>query len=562
MFAAHAALMTGALPVAVYYPDYSGMTISYTIGSAGPGGSGAANGTAGTTTTVTFLGQTLTANGGGGGVYNSATTGTGGTASGGDGSASGGTGAAATGNVGGGSGGAIGGGNGTRAGTTTGDAGAQSIDVSGLQAAVTSAGYIWASPGAAGRSGSATLYASTAYTQSSTYPGTTAANYTGMNDGTASGAGAQAATSSSDSDSWIVADVGATRYISKIVIGYDYLTNLPSGWGVTYTEGVPVEGSNNGTTWTTISTTPTYASTGSVNGLVTININAAYRYIRLHGGVASGGATYTVATEFQVHVNQNAAGFGCGGGSAQSTGGDGGDGLYGGGGGGAAGATSTRTGGFGGGGAVVCRFTKQGTVQYAVLTSGTSYTVPSGTLDVKIWAVGGGGGGAGATSTDATAGGGGGAGGVAYWATSDLATTNTYTQSSVYASDTAATWAGMNDNSADGTLTTQTATTAVLADEYVRTDLGSTKYVRRIVIGYDYLSALAGGWSPTYSYNMEVQGSTDGTTWTTISTTPTYASTGSSNGLVSIPINGNWRYLRLHKTTDYVLTLEFQVWTK
>lgn len=51
---------------------------------------------------------------------------------------------------------------------------------------------------------------------------------------------------------------------------------------------------------------------------------------------------------------------------------------------------------------------------YVVLSSGTSYTVPAGYTQAKVWAVGAGGGGGGATSNDGTAGGGGGAGGVAY----------------------------------------------------------------------------------------------------------------------------------------------------
>jgi hypothetical protein len=50
----------------------------------------------------------------------------------------------------------------------------------------------------------------------------------------------------------------------------------------------------------------------------------------------------------------------------------------------------------------------------AVLTSGTSWTVPAGVTSLKIWAIGAGGGGAGATGIDSTAGGAGGAGGIAY----------------------------------------------------------------------------------------------------------------------------------------------------
>lgn len=49
-----------------------------------------------------------------------------------------------------------------------------------------------------------------------------------------------------------------------------------------------------------------------------------------------------------------------------------------------------------------------------ILTSGTSWVVPDGVTQIKIWAVGAGGGGAGSNGIDATAGGGGGAGGLVY----------------------------------------------------------------------------------------------------------------------------------------------------
>jgi hypothetical protein len=61
---------------------------------------------------------------------------------------------------------------------------------------------------------------------------------------------------------------------------------------------------------------------------------------------------------------------------------------------------------------VVAQFTG-GSLAQVVLTNGTSYTVPVGTTQVKIWAIGGGGGGAGVPGSDATCGGGGGGGGVA-----------------------------------------------------------------------------------------------------------------------------------------------------
>lgn len=119
-------------------------TITYTIGNAGMAGLGeGASGLGGNPTTVSYNGTiVLTANGGTGGRYNRDEQAIGGDGSGGDTSAiRGGLGANARGDVGGGGWGAIGGSSGSL-GATNGGAGGRIIDVSGLVAALTSAGYI------------------------------------------------------------------------------------------------------------------------------------------------------------------------------------------------------------------------------------------------------------------------------------------------------------------------------------------------------------------------------------------------------------------------------------
>ena len=133
---------------------YGGRVLTYSLGVGGASVSGIASGLAGTATTVTFQGTTLTANGGAGGSFNTTTTAAGGTATGGDTNSTGGTGPGAAGDTGGGSGGAIGGVAGTWGGSSTGYTGAQSADVSGLQAAITALGYSWTAPGAGGDSSS------------------------------------------------------------------------------------------------------------------------------------------------------------------------------------------------------------------------------------------------------------------------------------------------------------------------------------------------------------------------------------------------------------------------
>ncbi len=135
----------------------------------------------------------------------------------------------------------------------------------------------------------------------------------------------------------------------------------------------------------------------------------------------------------------------------------------------------------------------------------------------------------------------------------------TYSQSNVYFSNNAATYQYMNNGNADGSANNnQTGMSGV--GGYIRADCGSTKYIDRIVLGYDYLDNLPGGWGVTYTENQSVQASTNGSTWTTITTTPTYESTGSDDGLVSIVINGNWRYIQIVDTQGYLCTLEFEVW--
>lgn len=83
------------------------LVITYSIGAAGSGGSGAANGETGGTTTINFLETTLTATGGGGGLYDENTFSNGGIGLGGDWDSPGGKGYYARGDIGGGGGGAL-----------------------------------------------------------------------------------------------------------------------------------------------------------------------------------------------------------------------------------------------------------------------------------------------------------------------------------------------------------------------------------------------------------------------------------------------------------------------
>lgn len=141
-----------------------------------------------------------------------------------------------------------------------------------------------------------TKLATTVYSQSGIYSsGNVYANWSNMNDGVASGASGATATNY-QSNNWIRADCGSIQYIGKIVIGYDYLGNLYGGWGTSYTDGAIIQGSNDAVSWTNITTAPTYSTTGSSNGLVSIDINQSWRYIQAYK------TSYFPLTEFQVWV--------------------------------------------------------------------------------------------------------------------------------------------------------------------------------------------------------------------------------------------------------------------
>jgi len=133
------------------YTVSSGQVISYTIGSAGTGGSDTSNGNNGGDTQVTVSGVTIHGNGGRGGRYDSGVDASGGSATGGSPNRNGGRGKGVSGDMGGGGGGALGNIDGTANGSS-GGAGGQAADVSGYFAVISGLGYATTGPGAGGGS--------------------------------------------------------------------------------------------------------------------------------------------------------------------------------------------------------------------------------------------------------------------------------------------------------------------------------------------------------------------------------------------------------------------------
>jgi hypothetical protein len=127
----------------------------------------------------------------------------------------------------------------------------------------------------------------------------------------------------------------------------------------------------------------------------------------------------------------------------------------------------------------------------------------------------------------------------------------TYSQSTVYPGNSAATNAGMTNG-----VTAESVQTATLpsVNEYVRMDLGAEYPVATIYVGCDFTNTLAGGWGKVYTENHIMEYSTDGTNWTYIGSTGTF-----SSALKTFSVSFNARYIQLHSQegNGYIVVTEF-----
>ena len=137
------------------------------------------------------------------------------------------------------------------------------------------------------------LFTPVTYTQSGVYSGCSAATEAGMTNGSASGLPLNQTGLLNANPAWVKADLGGSKYVSHVVIGLDYLSNVPGGWGTSYPPAL-AQGSSDNTTWTTIISVPTYAASKSTNGHITLKVDATWSYIRMQH------TTYFAITEFQV----------------------------------------------------------------------------------------------------------------------------------------------------------------------------------------------------------------------------------------------------------------------
>ena len=82
--------------------------------------------------------------------------------------------------------------------------------------------------------------------------------------------------------------------------------------------------------------------------------------------------------------------------------------------------------------------------------------------------------------------------------------------------------------------------------QWIRMDLGSVFNVKNIVIGCDFNNVLRTGWGRSYTQNLPIQISVDGSNWITVGNTGLF-----SEPMKVFSVNINARYIRI---TNFVNT--------
>jgi hypothetical protein len=129
----------------------------------------------------------------------------------------------------------------------------------------------------------------------------------------------------------------------------------------------------------------------------------------------------------------------------------------------------------------------------------------------------------------------------------------TYSQRSVYSSNTAATQAGMQNGITAETTQTGTNSHSDAAGAWLQMDFGSVTSFSSVVVGSDFDDTLAGGWGKFYTENCDIIGSDDATTWTTLGNTGTFSTAMKT---ISTPA-ASYRYVRIRKVGNFLAVTEF-----
>ena len=128
----------------------------------------------------------------------------------------------------------------------------------------------------------------------------------------------------------------------------------------------------------------------------------------------------------------------------------------------------------------------------------------------------------------------------------------TYSQSSLYNSNDAATASGMRDGDYGSGGTLQTGTNYDDAVDWVMMDFGSVKSFSSVVVGCDFDEVMPGNWGAFYTEDRDVETSSDGTTWTLLFNTGTF-----TQGIQTFAYSGSARYIRITAVDDYLAVTEF-----
>jgi hypothetical protein len=124
----------------------------------------------------------------------------------------------------------------------------------------------------------------------------------------------------------------------------------------------------------------------------------------------------------------------------------------------------------------------------------------------------------------------------------------TYSQSSVYFDNTAATAESMIDGQIGGSATG----TDFDSPAWIKMDLGAEYDIDRIVIG-TATTSMPGGWDKSYTENASIQSSNNGLDWTTLTNTQTF----NAEGIFVFNVVITARYIRLFIQSGYLAVTEF-----
>lgn len=129
----------------------------------------------------------------------------------------------------------------------------------------------------------------------------------------------------------------------------------------------------------------------------------------------------------------------------------------------------------------------------------------------------------------------------------------TYSQSSVYSSNTAATQSGMQNGNAAETSETGTNTGG---PQWIKMDLGSSIFVFKVAVGCDFTNTLNGGWGKTYTEGADIQVSSNDADWTTVANTGSFI-----QAIQEYSVATTCRYIRLYYGSGYIAATEFKAYS-